>query len=164
MVATMRRYAAQTYVSVEKSRAEIESLVMRRGARSFHSGWADGQAAVGFVLCDRILKFKLPLPSRDEKEFTHTPGRKKRRDDRSIQVAWEQACRSRWRALLLAIKAKLEAVDAGISVFDDEFLAFIVDPSTGETIGDSIKSQIELTYQALPADRKPIALLTGPTN
>lgn len=160
----MRRYASQTSVSVEKSRAEIEALVIRRGAKSFHSGWADGQAAVGFVLNERILKFKLPLPSRDEKEFTHTPGQKKRRDERAIQIAWEQACRSRWRALLLAIKAKLEAVDAGISVFDDEFLAFIVDPSSGETIGDTIKSQVELSYSALPADRKPIALLAGPTN
>ena len=56
------RYAASTSVPVEKSRAEIESLVIRRGAKSFQSGWADGQAAVGFVLHERILRFRLPLP------------------------------------------------------------------------------------------------------
>lgn len=48
---------------------------------------------------------------------------------------WEQACRSRWRSLCLCIKAKLEAVEAGITSFEKEFLAHIVLPS-GQTMGE----------------------------
>jgi excisionase family DNA binding protein len=33
---------------------------------------------------------------------------------------WEQACKARWRALLLVIRAKLEAVACGISTVEDE--------------------------------------------
>ena len=50
------------------------------------------------------------------------------------QSAWEQACRQRWRALLLIIRAKLEAAEAGISTLETEFLANIVLPD-GRTAG-----------------------------
>ncbi len=46
-----------------------------------------------------------------------------------------------WRALLLAIKAKLEAVECAISTFDSEFLANIVQPN-GMTIGEALLPQI----------------------
>ena len=36
---------------------------------------------------------------------------------------WEQGCRSRWRAILLILLAKFEAIEAGISTFEREFLA-----------------------------------------
>jgi len=51
-----------------------------------------------------------------------------------VEVAWEQACRQRWRALNLAILAKLEAVEAGITTFEEEFLAHLVLPN-GKTVG-----------------------------
>ena len=44
------------------------------------------------------------------------------------QAAWEQVCRQRWRALLLIIRAKLEAVASGITTLENEFLANIVLP------------------------------------
>ena len=42
-----------------------------------------------------------------------------------------QACRQRWRALLLIIRAKLEAVESGITTLESEFLANIVLPDGG---------------------------------
>ena len=45
------------------------------------------------------------------------------RGARARQETHDQACRQRWRALLLVIKAKLEAVTAGISTVETEFLA-----------------------------------------
>ena len=47
---------------------------------------------------------------------------------RDQKGAHEQERRRLWRALLLNIKAKLEAVESGISVFDEEFMAHIVLP------------------------------------
>lgn len=62
------------------------------------------------------------------------------------ELAWEQACRQRWQALLLAIKAMLEAVAAGIAQFEDEFLAYLVDPTTNGTVGDLLRPQLEQRY------------------
>jgi len=47
----------------------------------------------------------------------------------------------------LVIKAKLEAVEARITVFEDEFLAHIV-LANGETAGEYMIPQIEAAYQS----------------
>jgi len=73
---------------------------------------------------------------------------------------WEQGCRQRWRALCLAIKAKLETVESGISHFEDEFLSQIVDAIAKKTVGELIRPELEQCYigkdatqLALPAPR-----------
>lgn len=58
----------------------------------------------------------------------------------------EQLTRSRWRGLLLVIKAKLEAVQAGITDFETEFMAQIILPD-GSTVGQFMKPQIAVAYQ-----------------
>lgn len=80
------------------------------------------------------MRFLLPLPSKSEKDITHSYGGKHERTKPEVEVAWEQACRQRWRALNLAILAKLEAVESGITTFEEEFLAHIVLPN-GRTVG-----------------------------
>lgn len=136
-------YAEKTSVSVAKTKADIEELVQKYGADQFISGFKDNIAIVGFSLADRQVRFVLPLP--DKAEFLYTPGRGQRRTDDAARAAWEQACRSKWRALYLVIKAKLEAVDAGISTIEREFLADIVLPD-GQTAGDWMHPQIEQAY------------------
>ena len=88
----------------------------------------------------------LPLPNPADKQFARTPARRKTRSADDAYKAWEQACRQRWRALALAIRAKLEAVASGISQFEDEFLAFIVDPSSGRTVSEILRPQIVAAY------------------
>lgn len=141
-----KRFAQNTTVSVEKTRAEIESLVVRYGASRFGSGWQEGHAHIAFVMRDRAIRFTLPLPDKADKKFQWTDGKRKVRTPEQRLVAWEQDCRRNWRALLLAIKAKLEAVETGISEFDHEFLAFIVDPATGRTIGEAIVPRLIENY------------------
>ena len=142
----MTRYAADTSVSVEKSKAEIERTLQRYGASRFASGWGDGWAFIGFEAEGRQVKFTLELPDQNDEEFRLTPTGKRERSDAQAFAAWEQACRQRWRALALVIKAKLEAVESGITIFDDEFLAHIVMPG-GQTVGQMIHPQIAEAYQ-----------------
>ncbi|HWF01594.1 MAG TPA: hypothetical protein VG248_17460 [Caulobacteraceae bacterium] len=54
----------------------------------------------------------------------------------------EQACRQKWRALALVIKAKLEAVSAGITTVEDEFLAQTM-MGDGRTVGEVVQPQLE---------------------
>lgn len=137
-------YAENTSVPVEKSRAEIERILQRYGADAFMYGWNDSGAAIQFRANERHVRFVLPLPDRDDPEFTrHSRGR--RTTDAALK-AWEQACRQRWRALALVVKAKLEAVETGITEFEDEFMAHIVLPG-GETVGEWLRPQIAAAYE-----------------
>lgn len=78
---------------------------------------------------------------------TSVPVGKTEVEIKTLLRQWEQACRSRWRALLLSVKAKLESVEIGISEFEEEFLAHIVDPATGRTVGEDIVPQIAKRYE-----------------
>ena len=64
-----------------------------------------------FMAKDKLVKFLLPLPDRNDSRFWFTPTRKNRRSEQEVHREWEQACRSKWPALCLCIKAKLEARD-----------------------------------------------------
>ena len=140
----MPKYAVGTNVSSEISRLEIERTLIRYGATGFAYASAGDKAMIGFTLSGRQVRFILPLPSRDD--FALTPGRGIKRSESSQQDAWEQACRQRWRALHLVIKAKLEAVECGISIFEDEFMSNIVLPG-GQTVGAFMRPQIERAYE-----------------
>lgn len=143
----MSRFAENTSVPVEKSRSEIESTLGRYGANQFAyaTDQTRGLAMVSFSANGRHVRFVLKLPLQSEKQFRFTPERQKRRTDAATYEAWEQACRQRWRALSLAIKAKLEAVACGITEFEDEFLAHIVLPN-GNSVSDFIRPQIADCY------------------
>lgn len=128
-------YAEKTTVSVAKTRADIEDLIIRYGADQFISGFKENLAIIGFTMENRQIKFLLPLPDKTDKTFWYTAGRGQKRSDDAAYAAWEQACRSKWRALYLIIKAKLEAVESGISTVEREFLYEIVLPD-GRTAGE----------------------------
>lgn len=140
----MAQYAAQTQVSAEKSKFEIERTLQRYGATSFMYGTTASEAVVAFEAQDRRVRFRLPLPDRNSQAFTHST-RGLRTPDAAAGL-WEQACRQRWRALALVIKAKLEAIEAGITTFEDEFLAHIMLPD-GRTVGEHTKPAIALSYR-----------------
>jgi hypothetical protein len=140
-------YASNTSVSVERSKAEIEKTLQRYGASQFIYGWDHQEAVIGFVVSSdeqmRQVRFKVKVPEREQ--FLQTPtGR--RRSTSQAEREWEQAQRQRWRALLLVIKAKLEAIEAGIASFEDEFLAYTMLPS-GETVGEWVAPQLDKVYR-----------------
>lgn len=141
----MAKFAENTSVSVEKSRAEIEGLIVRYGATHTAFMSAPGRAVICFEAKGRRIMFELPLPDRSEKRFQRD-GRGSMRSPQKVGEAWEQACRQRWRALALVIKAKLEAVESGITAFEDEFLAHIVMPD-GQTVATHIKPRIAEAYE-----------------
>lgn len=143
----MSLYAAETKVPIEKTRAEIEAIVRRYGADGFVSGWEGERAFVSFRCEARYVKLKLTLPARDEAAFTtyrlgSVPYRRKPEQARKL---WEQACRQKWRVLLLVIKAKLEAVESGLVVFEEEFLAHVL-MADGRTLYEQVRAPLALSY------------------
>ncbi len=138
----MPKYAEKTTVSEGRSKIEIEQTLTRYGATSFMYGWSGDICIVAFEMSNRRIKIKLPMP--DPNSFGRTPtGR--RRTTAQAQNAHAQATKQRWRALALFIKAKLEAVESGITTFEAEFLDGTMLPS-GQTVGEWLKPQIETVY------------------
>ena len=142
----MASYAARTAVPIERTRGEIERCLQRYGATGFAYGWEGNMATIGFKAQSRIVRFRLALPDRTSRAITHTESGAKRTETQAT-TAWEQAQRQRWRALLLVIKAKLEAIESGISSFEDEFMAHIALPS-GQTVGEWMGPQLKNAYES----------------
>ena len=163
----MAKYAEGTKVPVEKTKGEIEQLVTKYGARGYINGWADNRAMIGFEMNSLRVQFTLPLPSITDRAVSHTVGGAKRPLGQA-QVVLAQHHRERWRAFLLVIKAKLEAVESGIRTFEQEFLNDIV-TGNGMTIGAMIQPKLlevaetgELPRLDVVAVRNLPPLLPGP--
>lgn len=144
-------YAADSDVTVERSKQQIEALLRQRGCEGFASAWHKQGHQIEFVW--KGMRIRFTLPGIDEKLHSHDrQGRL--RNDTHRNNAIQQADRSRWRGLYLVVKAKLEAVESGISIFEEEFLAFIVDPATNMTVGEHLVPQIQGGGQLMLGDGK----------
>jgi hypothetical protein len=147
MSSTQGRYAAQTKVTPDKSILEIQRTLNNYGATAFVYGVEESRAMIGFKMNGRSIRIMLTIP--DLAEFHRSPAGRARTTAAAKQQ-WDQSLRQRWRALLLVLKAKLEAVTTGIATFDDEFLAYIVLP-TGETVAEKLDLDHALAGYDLPA-------------
>lgn len=146
-------YAEGTTVAPERSQMEIAGLIRRYGAGSFATGWDGPSAIVEFIAHERRIRFVLDLPA-DWHDYVLTP-KKVRRTEAGARQAMEAEVRRRWRALMLAIKAKLEVVETGISTFEAEFMPHTVLPD-GRTVAEHMLPRIE---QAIAQGRMPSTLL-----
>lgn len=120
-------YAKGTSVAPEKTRMEIERVLAKYGATDFGYLMRSDMATIFFAKSDRRVRFNLPLPKTTDR-------------------GGEQRLRERWRALLLCIKAKLEAVESNIETFDEAFLAHVIMPG-GQTVYEHAREQIALAYE-----------------
>lgn len=134
-------YASQTSTSSAATRAELEKTLARYGADQFGYLSSSDSASVVFTMNERTIRFTIPLPNRNDREFTHTAERGIERSRSAAENAYEQAVRSKWRSLLLVVKAKLEAVEAGITLFEQEFYPQTVLPN-GRTVYEETYEQV----------------------
>lgn len=126
------KFAEGTTVAPEKTRAEIETIVRRYGAKEFASGWNGTTASIQFMAHGRRVRFSLAMPD-DKWARANRP----RRSSKALSDLVAEEERRRWRCLLLAIKAKLEIVSTGITNFEEEFLSHIV-VEDGRTVYEAI--------------------------
>jgi hypothetical protein len=154
------RYAEGTSVPMERSRTEIEKTLMRYGASGFGYGWEQRVEVTppkcrqsrcdpeNIVMCLRDHRWEVAPERRDTRDVVLVGFRfKERRIQLEIPMPTEReagtkakheaAVRQRWRALVLVIKAKLEAVASGISTLEHEFLANVV-LEDGRTVAQAL--------------------------
>lgn len=122
----MSGYASNTSVSEDRSRIEIERLLMRYGADEFGYMTRKNEAIIMFVFKGLHIEMKVPLPNQDDEKFCTTPtGRKTRSEDAAFRE-WEKEIRRRWRSLCLVIKALLVGIDDGVLTFEQAFMSYMV--------------------------------------
>lgn len=151
------RYASSTSVAPEQSRLEIERTLRAYGATQFGYLIDERKACVVFVFANYPIRLELPLPDVGDKSIRYAKGGK-RRTEQQQQTAHNQAIRQAWRVLLLLVKAKLEAVDAGISTVEKEFFADLVLPS-GRRLFDELQPRLP---QLAAGESLPLTQLEGP--
>lgn len=120
----MGKYAAKTSTSVRDSVSELERILDRWGCDNFALMKGEDEHKVGFRfqigdMAPSMVRVTLPLHCLD---------------DQGIRVAW--------RALVMVVKAKFAAIDAGITSFDREFMPDLV-LADGSTVGQNALPQIE---------------------
>jgi len=133
-----KRYAENTNVSLERSQEEIKKILRKYEADKFGIMEERTQAHLMFEFRGLLIQMTVKFP--DVSEFAHTPTGKMRTKS-AIETALNQGIKQRWRALNLAVKAKLEAVEIGISTIEQEFMAFVMMPD-GRNLSDHILPDI----------------------
>lgn len=138
-------YAQDTSVTEDRSRQEIERMLMKYGASRFGclSDYEHKFALIEFTYKKIAIQMQIPVPDRQDKKFTRCSGRMSayRRDESSAQKLYEQEVRRKWRSLSLALKAKLVAVEDGITTFETEFMPYMV-TDNGQTLAERFQKSI----------------------
>jgi hypothetical protein len=145
----MTAFARRTPVEVVRTRTQIEDELRRRGASSFGYNIDDtaGEAVIAFTITGLQVRMTLPLPAFDDDRFRYTPSGKYQRAPGEQAKAYDQEIRRRWRAMLLIVKAKLVAVDDGITTLEREFLPDVVVGDT--TVWERTRPELERARQAI---------------
>jgi hypothetical protein len=115
-------YGAYTKVPLGRTMQEINALLKKSGATRIAQFEDNKMLAFQCFIAERLLRFSIKLPDKPQEQ------------------------RQRGRALLLVIKAKLEAVESEVETFDEAFLGNIVTPG-GSTVADWLIPQIEEGYK-----------------
>lgn len=143
-----KKYAEGTRVPVNRSRDQIEHELGRHGATAFAYIKNADRSAIAFELGGRHIVISVPMPTPEAavEEATRAARARRKGPPGNAAEALEYAAQQRWRALLLLVKAKLEAVASGIVTLEEEFLANTVMPN-GQTMGQWALPQVEQAYR-----------------
>jgi hypothetical protein len=131
-------YAKTTKVPIERTVGEIQKTLTKAGAGGFAFATNGKDAYIAFNLKSTAIKMRVRLL---EIKSTHNMA--------TIKTA-EQVNRSKWRGLLLCIKAKIESVESGIETFEEAFLSHIV-LQDGSSVGSKIIPKLEQLNDTPPA-------------
>ena len=146
-----KAYAHGTTVTADRSMIEVRRLLSKHGITDFVSGQDGGVSGLLFKVRGRAVRIAIPNPDPNDPRLCRTPSGRPRRDH-IAREHYEQEVRRRWRVLVIAMKAKLELIEAGVSTFEEEFLAHFILPA-GRTVGEQVLPELDSIQRtgALPA-------------
>lgn len=126
-----QKYAEGTTVPIERTMAEILSVLKAHGCSSYAFAVERGVHQIMFAHGGYSYKMGVVPP---DKENFELPATRQRRTPDGVKKAYEDEYRRRARVLLISVKAKLEMCAIGSSI-EKEFLGDLVLP-TGRTMAE----------------------------
>lgn len=141
-------YARNTNVSDDRSRVEIERLLIRYGASRFGYFRDERRCLIQFTHKKINIQFQVSLPDENDPTFFETPtGRRRKQSAVISQKLYDREVNRRWRSLALIIKAKLVAIEDGVACFEDEFLPYMV-MHDGKTVAEKLLPLVQDAQQS----------------
>jgi hypothetical protein len=107
-------YAEKTTVPVDKSLEELRKTLVKVGATDFSFGNQNHKSFITFTYGTVNIRMEFDVPSHPGKDASMAQIKK-----------YEQARRTKWRQILLYLKAKFEFINCGIETFDQAFGSFL---------------------------------------
>lgn len=152
-------YAERTEVPIEKSIAEIVTMLKRAGAQQIGQMDEPTRFTIQFAMQDRLVRFRVVLPTMGDAPTRDGAGRVLDAKQRGARL--QQMIRQRGRALMLVIKAKLESVESNVETFEQAFLANVV-LANGQTLYDRVAEPIAVEYKTGAVQPSSTLFLQGP--
>jgi len=137
----MRRFAEDTTVPVQKSRAEIDRLLRDWGVEGiqWQDDFANDRIQLRFVWnvsgMRYLARVGIKLPDRKALEKDALDGRTLRVNENKMRHLLDARGKREHRLLALWLKAALNAVDAGLIKAEELFLPFL-EGKDGITVGE----------------------------
>lgn len=142
-------YAHGTTVTAQQTQAEIMGLLAARGVNKIATMNEPSRFALAFEFDGVPYRISLPLPEPDEPRFTtYKQGASTySRSEGSAKQLFEKELNRKWRAFGMVIKAKLVAVEEGISSMEAEFIGNVV-LASGRTLSETHASELPALAKA----------------
>jgi hypothetical protein len=132
-----RPYAAGTKVPEMQTFHELKRVMLRYGAEQFGTYGTLEAEVVMFAFNGLTYRFTLPMPTCEaDLVRIREAARQSKRAIPQGENAMQQERDRRMRALLAVIRAKLIAIDEGITTFEQEFLPHVV-TGDGRTVAEA---------------------------
>lgn len=154
----MGSYARGTTVPVEKTESEIKALLKSAGATKTMSYEDDEFHVVAFEIQFIAYQIRLPKPDPADQRFSYIACGRGRTAANAAQREQKikQEIARRMRALGALIKARVVAVDEGITTIERAFVGDIV--VGGQTMADYVLPQVHKAIEA----GQPVGVLALP--
>jgi hypothetical protein len=136
-------YAQGTKVTVEASLQELKRLLKKHGATAIGTYEDDAQSVLTFTINGLTIKQSVLAPDAQDYRWTATGTA---RTEAAQRDAMDAELRRRWRVLVIYLKAKLTAIDEGITTIEREFLADVT-RYDGSTVGEAIIPRLKQIAQ-----------------
>jgi hypothetical protein len=144
-------YAQGTKVTVEASLQELKRLLKKHGATSIGTYEDDAQSVITFTINGLTIKQSVLSPDAQDYRWTASGTM---RSDMGQRDAIDAELRRRWRVLVIYLKAKLTAIDEGITTIEREFLADVT-RYDGSTVGEAIIPRLK---QIVLTDKESLSI------
>lgn len=153
-----RGYAAGTTVAASQTQGEIMGLLGSRGVTKIATFVEPQKFSLAFEHGGVPYRVTLPLPDPDAARFTKYKQGSVwfDRTENAARELYEKELNRRWRAFGMVIKAKIVAVEEGISTMEAEFIGNLV-LKGGRTVAETYSEDLpalaasgQVAHLALP--------------